>query len=52
MASLENLGSLYLSAAALALEMVGLEMITGLALPKARLRGVSSRPACGDPACY
>ena len=52
MASPENLGSLYLSAAALALETVGLEMITGLALSKARLRGVSSRPACGDPACY
>ena len=47
MASPENLGSLYLSAAALAFETVGLEMITGLALSKARLRRVSSRPAWG-----
>ena len=37
MASPENLGSLYFSAAALALETVGLEMMIGLALSKARL---------------
>ena len=37
MASPENLGSLYFSAAAWALETVGLEMMIGLALSKARL---------------
>ena len=36
MASPENLGSLYFSAAAWALEMVGLEMMIGLALSEVR----------------
>ena len=51
MASPENLGSLYFSAAAWALEMVGLEMMIGLALcPRRGLTRVSSRPAW-DPVC-
>jgi|TARA_B110001469_G_C9560895_1_gene278212 hypothetical protein len=48
MASPENLGSLYFSAAALALEMVGLEMITGLALSMVRLKRGRSRSAWDD----
>ena len=47
MASPENLGSLYFSAAAWALEMVGLEMMIGLALSEARLKRVSGKTCLG-----
>ena len=49
MASPENLGSLYLSAAAFALETVGLEMITGLALSNARRNTCEQQICLGGP---
>eukprot|EP00964_Phaeocystis_antarctica_P124170 scaffold87867_cov59-Phaeocystis_antarctica.AAC.2 len=53
MASPENLGSLYFSAAAWALEMVGLEMMIGLALSEARLkRTLSASPGLEASAAY
>ena len=49
MASPEYLGSLYFSAAALALATVGLEMITGLALSNARRNTCEQQICLGGP---